>query len=425
MTGTLIKKGRVIDPQSQRDNVADLYINEGVIVGIGAAPEGFTAAHVIDAEGAIVAPGLVDLVSHLHEPGQERTATIESETRAAAKAGITTVCCLPDNGPIIDSPSVVELILQRARHAGFARVLPLGALTQGLRGEQPTEMTALRKAGCVGFTQGGVPLINSEILRHCFAYAATFDIPIFIEPEDFWLSQQGCMHEGPISMRLGLTGIPASAEALEISRCLHLMAESGVRIHFSKLSTAAGVALIREAKQRQLPVSASVTAHHLFLTEMDVSDFNTHCRVKPPLRSLHDQEALKKGLQDGTIDCICSDHTPHGEDAKQVPFDQAAPGISSFETLLPLVCHLQDNGSLSLPYLLAKVTANPAQILGASTGTLALGAPADICIFSAHEYSQVDPLTWWSRSKNTPFTGWDLPGKVLYTLLAGQVVYQH
>lgn len=418
-----IKEGRVIDPQSGLDKVTDIYVAAGVVAGVGAKPADLVVDQVISAKGSIVAPGFVDLLTHLYAPGQDYKATIASETRAAAKAGVTTLCCSPTTRLIMDTPAVVELVLQRTQEAGYARVLPIGALTQGLAGECLAEMVALQNAGCVGVSQGGRPLLNTQLLRHCFAYAATYDIPVFIQAEDYWLKLGGCAHEGQVSMRLGLPGIPSSAETLEIARCLQLIAESGVRAHFSKLSTFEGVALIREAKQRGLPVTADVTAHHLFLTEMDTSDFNTHCRLEPPLRTLRDQQGLRQGLQDGTIDAICSDHFPLEEDAKQVPFDQAVPGLSGLETLLPLVLHLQENKVLPLPALIKKITTNPARILNVPAGTLSVGSPADICIFDPTIYQSVDPATWVSRGKNTPFAGWELPGEVQCTVLGGRVVF--
>lgn len=419
----LIKEGRVIDPRHGLDKVTDIYVAAGVVAGIGEKPPGLVVDKVISAKGSIVAPGFIDLLTHLYAPGQDYKATIASETRAAATAGVTTLCCSPTTRLIMDTPAVVELVLQRAQEAGYARVLPIGALTQDLAGEGLAEMVALQNAGCVGVSQGGRPILNTQLLRHCFAYAATYDIPVFIQAEDYWLKQGGCAHEGQVSMRLGLTGIPSSAETLEITRCLQLIAESGARAHFSKLSTFEGVALIREAKQRGLTVTADVTAHHLFLTEMDTSDFNPNCRLEPPLRTLRDQQALRQGLQDGTIDAICSDHFPLEDDAKQVPFDQAIPGLSGLETLLPLALHLQENKVLSLPAIIEKMTTNPAQILNVSTGTLGVGAPADICIFDPTIYHTVNPATWTSLGKNTPFIGWELPGEVQYTVLGGRVVF--
>ncbi len=419
-----ITNGRVIDPANAIDGVQDVFIADGRIQTIGDALQGFTADREIDASGLIVCPGLVDLCARLREPGQEHKGTIASETWAAASAGITTLCCPPDTNPVIDTPAVIELIRSRAEAAGYARVVPLGALTEGLAGESLSEMAALKEAGCVGVGNALRPITNTHVLRCAMEYAATHGLTVFLSPEDPWLRNKGCMHEGAVSTRLGLPAIPESAETAAVARDLMLIEQTGVRAHFCRLSTARAVRMVARARYEGLPVSADVSAHHLYLTEMDVTDFNSQCHVTPPLRTQRDRDGLRAGLARGALAAICSDHQPHEPDAKQAPFSATEPGISSLDTLLPLSLRLVDEDVLTLSEVLACLTHQPAQILGIEAGTLSTGALADICIFDPQRYWELTDSTLHSRGRNTPFMGWEFKGRVTHTLLAGKIVYE-
>lgn len=416
--------GRIIDPANNIDGLHDLHIQDGRILALGKAPDGYQAEHTIDARNHIVCPGLVDLCARLREPGLTFKASIKSETLAAASSGITTLCCPPDTYPIIDTPAVVELIHQRAEHAGYARVVTLGALTQGLAGSQLSEMVALKKAGCVGLSNALQPVANSLVMRRAMEYAATHNLTVFLHAEDKWLRNGGCAHEGRVSTRLGLPAIPESAETAAVARDLILIEQTGVRAHFSHVSCTHTVRMIAQAQRDGLPVSADVAAHQLFLTEMDISDFNSDCHVIPPLRTLRDRDALRLGVSDGTITAVCSDHQPHEPDAKLSPFQSTAPGISALETLLPLSLRLVDDGVLTLSAAIARFTCQPAGILGLPAGSLGIGATADICIFDPDKYWTLDKETLVSRGHNTPFSGWEFKGRVTHTVLGGKIVYE-
>ncbi len=424
MKKILIRGGRVIDPVNEVDTVQDIYIAEGKICALGQPPDGFTPERVIAAQGQIVCPGLVDLRVHCREPGLEHKATIASETRAAAGAGITTLCCTPDTDPVVDSPAVASLIRRRAERAGSARLVPLGALTRALAGRQLSEMSALKAAGCAGVSNADQPVENHLILRRALEYAATFDLTVFIRPQDPALVNQGCAHEGAVSTRLGLPGIPAAAETVAVAAQLALIEEIGVRAHFNLLSTARAAQMIARARHDGLPVSADVSAHHLHLTENDVLDFDSQCHVMPPLRSQRDRDGLRHWLSQGAIAAICSDHQPHEAEAKLAPFSLTAAGMSALETLLPLSLKLVDEGVLGLNDAIARLTCGPAEILGLPAGTLKPGCRADICIFQADCYWILDEDSLQSRGHNTPFLGWEMKGRVTHTLLAGRIVYE-
>jgi dihydroorotase len=421
----IIKNSRLIDPANDSDKQADIKISNGKITAVEAANsiEAGIGEQLIDASGLTVVPGLVDCCARLREPGLENKATIRSETMAATRAGITTLCCPPDTDPVIDEPSVVELIHQKAANSAHSHVVTLGALTSGLNGAHLTEMYALQQAGCVGLSNCRYPLENSLILKRAFAYASTFGLRVFIEPDEHWLSIGGCAHEGKIATRLGLKGIPVSAETIAISRALELVAETGVSAHFGRISSAHGAELIARAKNEQLPVTADVCAHQLHLTEQDISSFNSACHVIPPLRTLRDQEALRHALADNTIDAICSDHQPHDLDAKQAPFASTEAGISALETFLPLCLRLTQQTGLTLVETIDKVTLSPATILGIDAGTLSLGANADICIFDENEDWQLSTDSIHSHGKNTPFQGWNFQGKVKHTIVDGNLLF--
>jgi dihydroorotase len=421
----VIQGGRLLDPANNIDGKKDLYIDgKGFVAGVGRAPEGFKATHTIDAAGRIVCPGLVDLRARLREPGLEYKATIESEVRAAVAAGITTLCCPPDTNPVIDTPAMAQMIQSRAWRFGLAFIHPLGALTRGLEGKLLADMEALDEAGCVGFTNALHPVTDTQVLRRAMEYCATFDLTVFLHSEDPWLRGHGCMHEGEVATRLGLPAIPESAETVAVARDLALIEQTGCRAHFCNLSSARAVAMIAEAKKRGLAVSADVTAHHLHLTEHDVSDFNTQCHVRPPLRSHRDREALRKALKSGVVSAIVSDHQPHEPDAKLAPFAQSEPGISALETLLPLTLQLVDQKALELTEAVALLTCRPAGILGVEAGRLGVGDTADVCLFDPEARWRLTADRIVSRGRNTPFLDREFRGRVTHTLVGGKVVFE-
>ncbi|AOV18103.1 dihydroorotase [Acidihalobacter aeolianus] len=418
----LIAGGRIIDPAGGVDRIADLAIADGRIVGLDLAD--FTADERIDAEGLCVIPGLVDLAVRLREPGQEHKATIASECRAAASAGVTTVCALPDTAPPIDSPADVRLVRQKARSAGAARVAVIGALTQALDGSHLTEMAALRDAGCVAVTNALHPLASPLILRRALEYAASVGLVVVVQPLDPALMPDGCAHEGPVASRLGLPGIPVAAETAALGQILALVEQTGARVHFGRLSSAAAVRSLGRAIDDGLPVSGDVAAHQLFLTEMDLSDFNALCHVLPPLRDERDRDALRRALAQGRLAALCSDHQPHEDDAKLMPFPATAAGISAVETLLPLTLRLVDDGVLTLPEAVHRITSGPAQVIGLDAGTLVPGNVADVCVFDPEAEWTLDADRLLSRGHNTPFHGWVLRGRVRHTLVEGATVYR-
>ncbi len=426
MNSILIKNGHLIDPANNINQRADIHVLDGKIATI--EPNGISIntrdqTQIIDASGLTVIPGLVDCCARLREPGQEHKATIGSETIAATKAGITTLCCPPDTDPVIDEPAVVELINQKTANTAHSKVVTLGAISAGLHGERLSEIYALKQAGCVGLSNCRNPIENSLILKRAFAYAATFNMRVFIEPDEHWLSTGGCAHEGKIATRLGLKGIPVSAETIAIARALELVAETGVSAHFGRLSSAQGAEMIARAKNEQLSVTADVSAHQLHLTELDISSFNSACHVTPPLRTQRDLEALQNAVANGTIDAICSDHQPHDVDAKQAPFASTEAGISSLETLLPLCIRLSQQASLKLSDVIGRITCSPAKILGINAGTLSVGTNADICIFDESEDWQLSTNSINSDGKNTPFLGWNFQGKVKHTIVDGDLLF--
>lgn len=419
----VITGGRVIDPANSIDTVSSIFISEGKIKAIGRKPRGFEADREINAKGMIVCPGLVDLCARLREPGATRKGNIKSETTAAVAGGITTVCMPPDTKPVLDTPSVLELIRNRNDEAGMAKVVALGALTKGLNGEDISEMASLQKAGCVGVSDGGNPVANSLVLRRVMMYASTFDLTIFLTPQDPWL-REGCAHEGEVSSRLGLPEIPESAETAAIARDVALIETRKIRAHIGRLSTARGAEVISIAQKNRLKVTADVSAHQLFLTEQDVIGFDSNYRVMPPLRSVQDRTALRKAVADGTIAAICSDHQPHDQDAKLGPFPSCEPGISGLETLLPLTLGLVRENVVDIATALTRVTSGPARILGIEAGTIAAGDTADICIFDPQKKWTLSEETMVSNGKNNPWMHKELTGQVQYTLVNGRVVFE-
>ena len=418
-----IRDGRVIDPANDIDTSTDLYIARGKIIGLHTAPDGFTADVTIDAGGCIVCPGLVDLSVRIREPGQENKATIASETRAAASGGITTLCCPPDTNPIIDTPAVAELIRLRATECGMAHVVTLGALSRALAGEHLSEMAALRKAGCVGVSNALRPMANSLVLRRALEYAASFDLTVFLYANDHWLANEGCAHEGRVATRIGLPGIPEAAETAAVAHSLALIEQTGVRAHFCHLTTGRAARMVARARFDGLPVTADVAIPYLYLSENDISDFDSQCHVLPPLRTVEDRQQLRDALQSGTFQAICSDHQPHEPDAKMGPFPATEPGISGLDSLLPLALRLVEESVLTLPELIRRLTCGPARILGLPAGTLTRGAAADICIFNPEQTWLLDTRTMRSQGHNTPFAGWEMKGRAVHTILDGRMVH--
>lgn len=419
-----IQNGRLIDPASRMDRAGDLYLAEGKIVSIDSRPEGFHADREIDAAGMVVCPGLVDLSARLREPGLEYMATLESELEAAVAGGVTSLACPPDTDPPLDEPGLVEMLKHRARNLDRARVYPVGALTQGLKGERLTEMVELHDAGCIAFSQADAPVINLHVLMRAMQYAATFGFKVWLRPQDRHLANHGVAHEGEIATRLGLPAIPVCAETIALSSILSLMRETGASVHLCRISSAEGVALVRAAKRQGLPLTCDVSVHHVHLTDMDIGFFDANCHLMPPLRGLADRDALRTGLMDGTIDAICSDHAPVDEDAKLMPFAEAESGATGLELLLPLTLKWAVESRLPLPEALAKITSHPAQILGVDTGRLAAGVAADLCIFDPDANWVVSNNELKSQGKNTPFLGMELYGRARFTLIDGRVVHE-
>jgi len=419
-----IKNGRLIDPKNHIDARQDVFIAERRIVAIGKRPEGFVAALEIDAEGLMVMPGLVDLAARLREPGYEYRATLESEMNAAVAGGVTSLACPPDTDPPLDEPALVEMLKRRARVLNQCRVFPIGALTTGLKGVELTEMIELTEAGCKAFSQADAPLTDTRVLMRAMQYAATFGYRVWLRPQDSFLAKNGVAHDGEVASRLGLPPIPVVAETIALATALQLAKETGVTLHICRISSAAGVEMLRAAKREGLAVTCDVSMNHVHLTEMDIGYFDANCRLLPPLRSGRDRAALLAGLLDGTIDAICSNHSPVDDDAKQLPFDEAEAGATGLELLLPLVLKWAQQQRVPLLDALARITLNPAQLLGQKMGHLSVGAHADICIFDPQSSWVVAPAALKSQGKNTPFNGYEMQGRVRYTLLDGQIVYQ-
>ena len=418
-----IRNGRVIDPAKGIDRITDLFIARGVIVGIGQAPQGFETGGTLDASGCIVCPGLVDLSARLREPGFEYRATLESEMAAAAAGGITSLACPPDTDPPLDEPGLVEMLRHRARMPAFGHVYPIGALTLKLSGERLTEMAELAEAGCVAFGQANAAIIDTQVLQRALQYASTFGFPVWLQAQDPFLARSGVAHDGEVAARLGLAGIPVAAETIALATILQLARETGAQIHLTRISSAAGLEMIAAARRSGINATCDVAIHHLHLCDHDIGYFNPQARLDPPLRGTADRDALRRGLADGTINAVCSDHTPVDDDAKQVPFDQAEPGATGLELLLPLTLKWATEMGLPLPQALAKITSDPAGILGIEAGSLTLGAAADICIFDPEASFKVSRETLKSQGKNTPFMGQELAGRVRATLIDGHLAY--
>ncbi|MBB1635753.1 dihydroorotase [Cupriavidus sp. UME77] len=418
-----IKGGRLIDPAANVDAQQDLYIAAGKIVGVGSAPADFHANKTIDASGLIVCPGLVDLSARLREPGYEYKATLESEVAAATAGGVTSLVCPPDTDPVLDEPGLVEMLKYRARTLNQTHVYPLGALTLGLKGETLTEMSQLTEAGCIGFSQAEAPIRNTQVLLRALQYAQTFGFTVWLRPEDPYLGG-GVAASGAVASRLGLSGMSVIAETVRLHTIFELMRASGARVHLCRLSSAAGIELVRQAKREGLKVTCDVNIHHVSLTDMDIGYFNSQMRFSPPLRSARDRDAIVAGLADGTIDALCSDHTPVDDDEKLLPFAEASPGATGLELLLPLTLRWAEEHKVPLGKALARITAEPARVLGLAAGTLATGSAADICIFHPEQEWKVERRALKSQGKNSPWLGYEMRGRVRTTLVGGHVVYE-
>ena len=418
----VLKNGRVIDPAHDFDQVTDVLISDGRIAAIesGASAPG---ARVVDCTGKIVAPGFVDLHVHFREPGHEYKEDLASGARAAAAGGFTTVCCMPNTNPPNDCRAVTELIVRRAREAAIVRVHPVGAISRGLKGESLAEMGEMKDSGIVAVSDDGKPVMNADLMRRALEYARTFGLTVVQHAEDLNLAAGGVMNEGANATRAGLRGQPPAAESVMVARDLELVAWTGAKYHVAHISTAASVRLVREAKARGLPVTCEVTPHHLTLTDAACCGYDTSTKVAPPLRTDADVAALKVGLSDGTIDCIATDHAPHAAQEKDVEFDQAAFGLIGLETTLGLCLKLVDEKVITLPQLIRKLTVGGAKIFELAGGTLQRGAAADVAVLDLDARFTVDAARGRSKSRNTPFHGWELRGRAAHTIVGGEVVY--
>lgn len=421
----LIQGGRVIDPASGFDVVADVAIADGKILALGATPAGFVPDQTVAAKGCVVAPGFVDLSVRLREPGHEHEGMLASELAAAVAGGVTSVVCPPDTDPVLDVPGLVEMLRYRSERLHKARVLPLGALTRKLDGEVLTEMVGLTAAGCVGFSQADVPLANTQVLQRALQYASTFGYSVWLRPQELHLGK-GVVASGPLATRMGLSGVPVAAETIALHTIFELMRATKARVHLCRISSAAGVELVRQAKVEGLLVTCDVSINSLHLTDVDIGFFDSRMRLTPVLRQQRDRDALRAALSDGTIDALVSDHTPVDEDAKALPFAESEPGATGLELLLSLTLKWADACGVALPAALAVITQNPAAVLGemaTPVGGLRIGAVADICVFDPTAHWTVESATLRSQGKHTPFGGYELPGRVRATLVAGLIAY--
>jgi len=421
-----IKNGRVIDPANGIDAVQDLFIGDGKVLAVGSAPDGFTAARTLDAAGLVVAPGLVDLSARLREPGYEYKATLESEMRAAMQGGVTTLVCPPDTDPVLDEPGLVEMLKHRARNLNQANVHPLGALTMGLKGTALTEMAELTEAGCIGFAQAEHPIEDTVVLLRAMQYARTFGYTVWLRPQDPHIGRGGVAHSGPLASRLGLSGVPVMSETIALYTIFELMRASGARVHLCRISSAAALDLIRAAKKEGLAVTCDVGVHHLHMTDADIGFFDPNARLTPPLRSQRDREAIRAAVLDGTVDAVCSDHTPVDDDEKLLPFAEASAGATGLELLLALMLKWahEQGGDAALSRAISRITIDAARTAGLGAGSLSVGAPADVVLFDPDARWTVSASSLASQGKHTPFLGYELAGQVRATVVAGQVAYE-
>ncbi|NRR33060.1 dihydroorotase [Oxalobacteraceae bacterium] len=431
-----IKNGHLIDPANGIDGLNDLFIADGKVLAVGSAPAGFVAARTIDASGLVVAPGFVDLSARLREPGYEYKATLESELQAAMQGGVTSLVCPPDTDPVLDEPGLVEMLKHRAKTLNQAHVHPLGALTVGLKGQALTEMAELTEAGCIGFAQAEEPIEDTTVLLRALQYAKTFEYTVWLRPQDAHIGRGGIAHSGPLASRLGLSGVPVMSETIALHTIFELVRATGARVHLCRMSSAAGLELVRAAKREGLPVTCDVGAHHIHMTDADIGFFDSNARVTPPFRSQRDRDAIRAGLLDGTVDALCSDHTPVDDDEKLLPFGEASPGATGLELLLSLAIKWADDyvatqpesqftpGARPLARAIAKITADAARVAGLASGTLSVGSVADVCVFDPAASWVVTPAALASQGKHTPFVGYELSGQVRATLVAGHVAFE-
>ncbi len=418
-----IQNGRLINPATGLDEITDLFIENHMVIGLGQTPDNFEPEKVINATDKLIIPGLVDMQCRVREPGFTHKASISSETNAAAHSGITSICIPPDSNPVTDNSAVVELIHHSNQKAGSrCHIYTIGALTKSLQGEQLSNMGTLKNLGCIALSNATKPFANNLIQRRAMEYAAGQEILIVIQPYDHSLYANGCAHEGALSSRLGLPPIPEAAETAALAKDIELVAQTGAKTHFGQLSCARSVEMIRKAKKDGLPITADVSMHQLFLTDLDIELFDTNKLTIPPLRSEADRDALRLGLTDGTIDCICSDHQPHNTDAKIQPFPSAEPGISALDTFLPLAFRLIDEKVLSISELINKISVNPSNIFQLPSGSIVPGEIADIIVVDDRCHYQCDPQLFYSAGKNTAFKGWDFSARAITTLVAGKII---
>lgn len=419
-----IQGGTLIDPAAGTEQQQDIFIADGKIVALGNAPADFNAERTIDAQGLYVAPGFIDLSARLREPGYEHKATLESEMAAALAGGVTSLVCPPDTDPVLDEPGLIEMLKFRARNLNRAHVYPLGALTVGLKGQVITEMVALTESGCVGFSQADTPIVDTQVLLRALQYAKTYGYTVWLRPQDAYLAKGGVAASGPLASRLGLSGVPVSAETIALHTIFELVRVTGARVHLSHVSSAAGVELMRAAKAEGLPVSCDVTINHVHLIDVDIGYFDAQFRLDPPLRSQRDREAIRAGLLDGTIDAICSDHTPVDDDEKLLPFAEATPGATGLELLLSLTVKWADEANVPLAKALNRITSAPANVLKLPAGRVEAGATADLCVFDRNGHWRIEPRALKSQGHNTPFLGYELPARVRATVVSGQIAFE-
>ncbi|HJV28560.1 MAG TPA: dihydroorotase [Aromatoleum sp.] len=420
-----ITNGRVVDPANGTDEVRDMYLADGKILALGQAPDGFTAERTIDASKLVVAPGLIDVAARLREPGFEYRATLESEMDAAMAGGVTSLAIPPDTDPVLDEPGLVEMLCYRAKKLNRAHVYPVGALTLGLKGQRLSEMAELVEAGCVAFSQANEPIVDNAVLMRAMQYAATFGFRVWLQPLTPFLSSIGVAHDGEVASRLGLPGVPAETETIALYTYIQLARRTGANLHITRLSSAAGLELIEQARAGGVDITCDVSINNLHLSDMDIGYFNSNCHLVPPLRSLRDRDALRQGLADGRINALCSDHTPVDDDGKLTPFSESEPGATGLELLLPLTLKWAQESGLPLTKALARVTTDAARVVGITkAGHLSPGARADLCLFDPTEHTTISRDQLRSQGKNTPFLGLELPGRVHYTLVEGQIMHE-
>lgn len=423
----LIQSGQLAS--AANNTPQDVAIAGGRVVAIGNAIKDFTPDRVIDATGCIVAPGLIDLCARLREPGFEHESMLESEMAAAVAGGVTSLVCPPDTDPVLDEPGLVDMLKFRAEKLNQSRVFPLGALTKGLKGEVLTEMAELTESGCIGFGQADHPIVNTQVLQRTFQYAASFGYSVWLRPQDYWLGQ-GVAASGPLATRMGLSGVPVSAEVIALQTMFELLRNTPARVHLCRISSAAGLALVRQAKAEGLPVTCDVSVHNLHLIDVDMGYYDARLRLEPPVRQQIDRDALRAGLADGSIDALVSDHNPVEADAKNLPFAQAEPGATAVELLLSLAVKWANEDKVPLARVIEVLTAGPARVLGSSLGSLqsslgqlVVGGVADVCVYQPDVYWQVNAANLRSQGKHSPFGGYELPAQVRATVVSGYVAY--